>query len=110
MGGRPAPPIAAANGGAAPGADAVRWRADRPRPRQLDDWLKDTPEGRAIVTLGFSDAAGGIRADIDDRGHTWFWFHHYTRTRRSPTLRTRTPPRACGSLPAPPAGPSNKSG
>jgi hypothetical protein len=40
---------------------------------QLDDWLKDTPEGRAIVTLGFSDAAGGvISAETADRANIWF--------------------------------------
>jgi hypothetical protein len=39
----------------------------------LDDWLKDTPEGRAIVTLGFSDAAGGvISAETADRANIWF--------------------------------------
>ena len=40
---------------------------------QLDDWLKDTPEGRAIVTLGFTDAAGGvISAETADRANIWF--------------------------------------
>jgi hypothetical protein len=40
---------------------------------QLDDWLKDTPEGRAIVTLGFSDAAGGvISEETADRANIWF--------------------------------------
>ena len=40
---------------------------------QLDDWLKETPEGRAIVTLGFSDAAGGvISAETADRANIWF--------------------------------------
>lgn len=39
----------------------------------LDDWLKETPEGRAIVTLGFSDAAGGvISAETADRANIWF--------------------------------------
>jgi hypothetical protein len=40
---------------------------------QLDDWLKDTPEGRAIVTLGFSDAANGvISEETADRANIWF--------------------------------------
>jgi hypothetical protein len=40
---------------------------------QLDDWLKDTREGRIIVTLGFSDAAGGaISAETADRANIWF--------------------------------------
>jgi hypothetical protein len=40
---------------------------------QLDDWLKDTPEGRTIVTLGFSDAANGvISAETADRANIWF--------------------------------------
>jgi len=53
----PGPPIAAAHGPS----------------RHLDDWLKETPEGRAIVTLGFSDAAGGvISAETADRANIWF--------------------------------------
>ena len=40
---------------------------------QLDDWLKDTEEGRAIVTLGFGDAANGvISEEIADRANSWF--------------------------------------
>ena len=40
---------------------------------QLDDWLKDTPEGRAIVTLGFGDAANGvISEETADRANIWF--------------------------------------
>ena len=39
----------------------------------LDDWLKDTPEGRAIVTLGFSDAARGtVSEDVAHRANIWF--------------------------------------
>jgi len=40
---------------------------------QLDDWLKETPEGRAIVTLGFTDAARGeISEETADRANIWF--------------------------------------
>ena len=40
---------------------------------QLDDWLKDTPEGRAIVTLGFGDAANGeVSVETADRANIWF--------------------------------------
>jgi hypothetical protein len=52
---------------------------------QLDDWLKDTPEGRAIVTLGFSDAANGvIGAETADRAN--IWFRHYADTDHDMTL------------------------
>jgi hypothetical protein len=40
---------------------------------QLDEWLKDTPEGRAIVTLGFRDAARGVISEATaDRANIWF--------------------------------------
>jgi len=52
---------------------------------QLDDWLKDTPEGRAIVTLGFTDAANGvISAETADRVN--IWFRHYADTNRDMTI------------------------
>ena len=39
----------------------------------LDDWLKETPEGRAIVTLGFADAGGGVVSeDVAHRVNIWF--------------------------------------
>jgi hypothetical protein len=39
----------------------------------LDDWLKDTAEGRAIVTLGFQDAADGeVDEDVAHRANIWF--------------------------------------
>jgi hypothetical protein len=39
----------------------------------LDDWLKETPEGRAIVTLGFRDAAEGeVGEDVAHRANIWF--------------------------------------
>ena len=52
---------------------------------QLDDWLKDTPEGRAIVTLGFTDAAGGvISEETADRAN--IWFRRYADTNRDMTI------------------------
>jgi hypothetical protein len=59
---------------------------------QLDDWLKDTQEGRAIVTLGFGDAANGaISEETADRAN--IWFRHYADTNRDmiltdPEIRT----------------------
>lgn len=39
----------------------------------LDDWLKETPEGRAIVTLGFGAAGGGVVSeDVAHRVNIWF--------------------------------------
>jgi len=39
----------------------------------LDDWLKETREGRMIVTLGFRDAAEGVVSeDIAHRANIWF--------------------------------------
>ena len=39
----------------------------------LDPWLAETEEGRAIVTLGFRDAADGeISEDIAHRANIWF--------------------------------------
>jgi len=39
----------------------------------LDPWLKETPEGRAIVTLGFRDAAEGlVSEDVAHRANIWF--------------------------------------
>jgi len=52
---------------------------------QLDDWLKDTSEGRAIVTLGFSDAANGvISEETADRAN--IWFRRYADTNRDMTI------------------------
>jgi hypothetical protein len=72
-------------GGASPAYHGREWAAPRavrtpfegelsgPGLAQLDDWLKDTPEGRAIVTLGFTDAARGqISAETADRANIWF--------------------------------------
>lgn len=71
-----------------------RWAAPRqpysgnltgPGVAQLDDWLKDTPEGRAIVTLGFRDAANGvISGETADRAN--LWFRHYADSNRDMTL------------------------
>jgi len=39
----------------------------------LDRWLADTREGRAIVTLGFRDAAEGeVSEDVAHRANIWF--------------------------------------
>jgi hypothetical protein len=39
----------------------------------LDPWLKETPEGRAIVTLGFREAARGhVTEDVAHRANIWF--------------------------------------
>ena len=42
----------------------------------LDPWLIDSAEGRAIVTLGFRDAASGfVSEDVAHRAN--IWFRHY---------------------------------
>jgi hypothetical protein len=39
----------------------------------LDPWLLETEEGRAVVTLGFSEAANGvISEDVANRANIWF--------------------------------------
>lgn len=39
----------------------------------LDDWLKETREGRTIVTLGFRDAADGVVSEeVAHRANIWF--------------------------------------
>lgn len=39
----------------------------------LDDWLKETREGRAIVTLGFAEAHRGVVSeDVAHRANIWF--------------------------------------
>ena len=39
----------------------------------LDPWLLETPEGRAVVTLGFSEAANGmVSEDVAHRANIWF--------------------------------------
>ena len=61
------------------------WREPR-RPYQgdlqgpgveiLDPWLLETPEGRAIVTLGWRDAGNGVVSeDVAHRAN--IWFRHY---------------------------------
>jgi len=40
---------------------------------QLDEWLRNTPEGHVIVTLGFRDAARGVISEATaDRANIWF--------------------------------------
>ena len=72
---------------AAPRAQRMPFEGDLSGPglAQLDDWLKDTPEGRAIVTLGFTDAAGGvISEETADRAN--IWFRRYADTNRDMTI------------------------
>jgi hypothetical protein len=39
----------------------------------LDPWLRETREGRAIVTLGFRDSAGGfVSEEVAHRASIWF--------------------------------------
>ncbi len=39
----------------------------------LDPWLKETREGRAVVTLGFREAAGGFVSEpVARRANDWF--------------------------------------
>ena len=39
----------------------------------LDPWLRETREGRAVVTLGFRDAARGfVSEDLAHRANIWF--------------------------------------
>jgi hypothetical protein len=40
---------------------------------QLDEWLKGTREGQAIVTLGFREAGYGyVSEEVADRANIWF--------------------------------------
>ena len=65
-----------------PGYDGVEWRGGRmpyqgplsgPGLDVLDPWLRETDEGRAIVTMGFMDAAEGIVSeDVAHRANIWF--------------------------------------
>lgn len=57
------------------------WRERRPYEGELrgpglatlDPWLLETPEGRAVVTLGFREAAEGfVSEDTAHRANIWF--------------------------------------
>ena len=59
------------------------WRGRHPGPYRgelrgpgveiLDPWLLETPEGRAIVTVGFRDAVRGrISEAVAERANIWF--------------------------------------
>ncbi|MGQ0661706.1 hypothetical protein [Sphingosinicella sp.] len=57
------------------------WDGDRPEVDELDGpgveildrWLAETREGRAIVTIGFRDAAEGeVSEDVAHRANIWF--------------------------------------
>ena len=59
-------------------ADRRPWQGDLTGPGvdMLDPWLRETAEGRAIVTLGFHAAAEGhVSEAIADRAN--IWFRHY---------------------------------
>jgi hypothetical protein len=113
--------------GAGPVYQGAQWAAPRPvaapqAPRQpytgqlsgpgvetLDEWLRDTAEGRAIVTLGFHDAAEGvISEDVAQRAN--IWFRHYADNNRDMTItdeeiRTALVAAAGRYLPPPGAAP-----
>lgn len=56
-----------------------------PGVERLDEWLRDTTEGRAIVTLGFSDAAEGVVSeDVAHRAN--IWFRNYADNNRDMTI------------------------
>ena len=51
------------------------WQGDLQGPGVdiLDPWLRETAEGRAVVTLGFTTAAEGfISEDVAHRANIWF--------------------------------------
>lgn len=62
--------------------DGGEWRGERapfrgeltgPGVEILDNWLRETEEGQAIVTLGFRDAADGqVSEDVAHRANVWF--------------------------------------
>ena len=62
--------------------DGSEWRGYRepyagelrgPGVAQLDPWLRETAEGRAVVTLGFRDSAEGFVSEASaDRANIWF--------------------------------------
>ena len=51
------------------------WQGDLHGPglNVLDPWLKETAEGRAVVTLGFNTAAEGfVSEEVAHRANIWF--------------------------------------
>lgn len=51
----------------------------------LDEWLRDTREGRAIVSLGFRDARHGeVSEDVAHRAN--IWFRRYADANRDMTI------------------------
>lgn len=58
----------------------------------LDDWLKETREGQAIVTLGFREAGEGlVGEDVAHRANVWFRRyadHDRDMTLTDPEIRT----------------------
>jgi hypothetical protein len=75
----------------------------------LDEWLRDTSEGRAIVTLGFHDAFNGVISEnVAQRAN--IWFRHYADQNRDMTItdeeiRAALVAAAGRYLPAPSAAP-----
>lgn len=65
-----------------PGYDGAEWGETRmpyegpltgPGLETLDPWLRETEEGRAIVTMGFMDAAEGfVSEEVAHRVNIWF--------------------------------------
>jgi hypothetical protein len=58
----------------------------------LDEWLKGTREGRAIVTLGFREAGNGfVSEDVANRANIWFRLYadqNHDMTITDPEIRT----------------------
>ena len=62
--------------------DGAQWAGPRavyqgelhgPGVALLDPWLRETREGRAVVTLGFADAARGLVSEaVAHRANIWF--------------------------------------
>ena len=98
-----------------PGYDGAEWRGTRmpyegplrgPGLETLDPWLKGTEEGRAIVTMGFMDAAEGfVSEDVAHRANIWFRrYADHDRDMRitDPEIRTALVYAAGGYLRQPP--------
>jgi len=70
------------HGAHGPSYDGAEWAEARgpyrgelhgPGLATLDPWLRETPEGRAVVSLGFREAAEGyVSEDVAHRANIWF--------------------------------------
>ena len=98
-----------------PGYGGAEWSGTRmpyqgplsgPGVETLDPWLRETEEGRAIVTMGFMDAAQGIVSDdVAHRANIWFRrYADHDRDMRitDPEIRTALVYAASGYLRRPP--------